>query len=240
MTLASVQLRMKACVEDLFRLQIKGMSRHGHSDWHDIRKSECEISVVFDVGANTGQSAAKFQIAFPTARIYCFEPVEETFEILQRNAHGHSNINCHKVALGSSTGQSIVYLTGQSSTSSLIKPKTVVASQPVQICTVDQFVLEHRIDRVDLLKIDTEGFDLEVLRGAHQLLSAGQVPFVLTETGFHPGDNRHVLFDDIRSYLIPLGYSLFGIYDQQLEWSGEQRIRYANVCFSNESAFHRR
>ena len=150
---------------------------------------------------------------------------------------GYTNIDCHNVALGGSDGQATIYLTGQSISSSLIKPNTIVGSEVVEIRTVDGFAAKSQIKRIDLLKIDTEGLDLEVLKGAQNMLSAGQIPFVLVEVGFHPGDTRHVLFDDVRSYLLPMGYALFGIYDQQLEWSGEQRLRYANVCFSKESAF---
>jgi FkbM family methyltransferase len=189
------------------------------------------------VGANVGQTALKFRIAFPKAKIYCFEPVKKTFEILKRKMNSYNTISCYQIAFGSSKGQETIYLTDQSNTSSLLKPDKKVGSEVVNICTVDGFALDNQIKRIDLLKIDTEGFDLEVLKGAQNMLSSGQIAFVLTEIGFHPGDARHVLFDEIRSYLLPMGYAVFGIYDQQLEWSGEKRLRYANVCFSKESAF---
>jgi len=86
------------------------------------------------------------------------------------------------------------------------------------------------------LKVN-EGFDLEVLKGADSLLSSKCVPFVLVEVGFHPGDSRHVLFDEIRDFLMGKSYAVFGIYDQTLEWSGENRLRFANVCFCSEKSF---
>jgi FkbM family methyltransferase len=210
---------------------------HGHSDCGDIKRSGCQISIVFDVGANIGQSATKFNKAFPQTRIFCFEPVKTTFHKLERNMYGKANISCHNIAFGANSGQATIYLTGQSNTSSLLQPKEIVGSEVVDVWTIDEFTSENQISRIDLLKIDTEGFDLDVLKGAHRILVAGQVPFVLVEVGFHPGDTRHVLFDDVRSYLLPLGYAVFGIYDQQLEWTGENRLRFANVCFSKESAF---
>ena len=231
------KLRVKALTEKLFRIQIQRASHHGHSDCVDIKKSGCPISLVFDVGANLGQSALKFRVAFPKARILCFEPVKATFNILKRNMAGHRGVTCHNIALGSSSVQSTIYLTDQSNTSSLVKPSTIVGSETVEVRTVDGFTSEYQIERIDLLKIDTEGFDLEVLKGAQTILSDGQVPFVLVEVGFHPGDTKHVLFDDVRSYLLAMGYAVFGIYDQQPEWSGEKHLRYANVCFSKESAF---
>lgn len=233
-----LRTKVKTIIEDHLGVQIKRASRHGLSECFDIRKSGCRISIVFDVGANNGGTASKFEVAFPKARIYCFEPVRATFETLKRNLKGHTNIACHNVAFGATEGQATVYLTGQSDTNSLVKPDTVVGQEVVEVCTVDGFSIRNpEIERIDLLKIDTEGFDLEVLKGAKDMLSAGKVSFVLTEVGFHPGDTRHVLFDDVRSYLLSMGFAVFGIYDQQLEWSGENRVRFANVCFSNENAF---
>jgi len=231
------KLRIKASIENFLGIQITRAFRHGHRDCSDIKRSGCQISVVFDVGANIGESALKFRVGFPKAKIYCFEPVKETFEILKRTVNRYDTISCYKIAFGSKDGQETIYLTGQSNTSSLIRPNKAVGSEVVKLCTVDGFASDNQIKRIDLLKIDTEGFDLEVLKGARNMLSSGQIAFVLAEIGFHPGDARHVLFDDIRSYLLPMGYTVFGIYDQQPEWSGEKRLRYANVCFSNESAF---
>jgi hypothetical protein len=48
-----------------------------------------------------------------------------------------------------------------------------------------------------------------------------------------------VLFDDAREFLMARGFHVYGFYDQNLEWSGESRLRFANVCFANEAAFQR-
>lgn len=118
----------------------------------------------------------------------------------------------------------------------MVKPDSIVGSELVKLSTVDNFASDNQIRQIDLLKIDTEGFDLEVLKGAQSMLSAGQIAFALPEIGFDPGDARHVLFDEIRAYLLPMGYAVFSIYDQQ-QASGEKLLRSANACFSNENAF---
>ena len=228
-------------VERLLHLQFIRGCEHGHRDCTDIERSGCRIAVVFDVGANVGQSAEKFANAFPDAQIHSFEPVAGTFRTLQRALSKRANVRCHRVALGSREGETTLYLTGapdaNSVTNSLIKPPKSVGSETVELCTVDKFAGDADISRVDLLKVDAEGFDLEVLIGARRLLSSQKVAFVLAEVGFHPGDKRHVLFDDVRSYLIPFGFSVFGFYEQTPEWSGEPRLRFANVCFANAKAF---
>ncbi|HEV7704829.1 MAG TPA: FkbM family methyltransferase [Gemmatimonadaceae bacterium] len=228
-------------VEAVLRHQVLRGFEHGHRDCTDIARSGCDISVVFDVGANVGQSAKKFSDAFGGARIYSFEPATGTFVTLEKALRECRNVSCHRLAFGRKDGDATLFLTGaadaNSSTNSLIEPRNPVATETVVMRTIDSFAREARIPRLDLLKIDAEGFDLEVLIGARAMLSQQMVAFVLIEVGFDPADKRHVLFDDVRSFLSPFGFSVFGFYEQQPEWSGEKRLRYANACFSNESAF---
>lgn len=153
----------KAKAEDLLGLQINRVYRHGYSECIDIKRSGCQIAIVFDVGAHIGQSALKFKIAFPKARIFCFEPVRYTFEILKKNTDSYIDISCNNIALGSSDGQATVYLTRHSTTNSLIKPNTITGSEAVEIRTVDGFASENLIERIDLLKIDAEGLDLSLI-----------------------------------------------------------------------------
>ena len=230
------KVRIKRAIENLLGLHIMRRDYHGYRDCSDIEHCNCRIAAIFDVGANIGQSALKFRIAFPKAKIYCFEPIGKTFEMLKENTKEYANLTYHQIALGSREGEAEMYLTEQSNASSLIRPDTVIGREVVALRTIDGFASDNKIERIDILKIDAEGFDLEVLKGARNMLSSRQIAFVLTEVGFHPGDDRQVLFDDIRSYLLPMGYAVFGVYDQQLEWSGEKRLRYANVCFVREDA----
>ncbi len=232
-----VKRKMKRFVENLFGVEIH-FPLHGCRDWVDIKASGCQINTIFDVGANVGQSAIKFRDAFPDGKIYCFEPASSNFDKLKSNLSRYRNINCHQVALGSRPGFSTIYLASSPYMHSLIPPLDTRSSENILVQTIDHFASENNIERIDLLKIDTEGFDLEVIKGADHMLSTGCIPFVLAEVGFHPENGEHVLFDDVRALLMKKGFSVFGIYDQQLEWTGEKRLRFANVCFCNEAAFH--
>lgn len=236
MTLYKYRLKLHRMLEKFFGFQAFGLKRHGHRDYADIRRVKQDVSVIFDVGANVGQSAFKFNSAFPLASIHCFEPVTDTFDKLKLNTRSMKNIFCYEIGLGDLKKESTIYLTDASTTNSLIRPDAVLGQEIVKISTMDEIVISNSIGRVDILKIDTEGFDLEVLKGAVKTISSGKVSFILVEMGFHPKDSRHVLFDEVRSFLMPLGYSVFGVYDQQLEWTGESRLRFANVCFANDKA----
>ena len=236
MILYKYRLKLHRMLEKFFGFQVFGLKRHGHRDYADIRRVKQDVSVIFDVGANIGQSAFKFRSAFPQAAIHCFEPAGAAYKKLKINTGRMKNIHCHKIALGSRNEEAKMYLVAQSVSNSLIKPDSIIGEEFVKVATLDDVVLKNKVNKIDLLKIDTEGFDLEVLRGAVKIISLGRVSFILVEVGFHPKDSRHVLFDDVRSFLMPLGYSVFGVYDQQLEWTGESRLRFANVCFANDKA----
>jgi len=194
------------------------------------------VATVFDVGAHDGSSALKFAESFPSARVFAFEPASAAFRQLVAATERYPRIRAFQLAVAATCGKSEIYLTRHSTTSSLIRPEEVLGVEPVEVTTVDAFALAHGVDQVDLLKVDTEGLDLEVLAGAERMLDAGRTRFVIVETGLHPGDRRHVLFDEVRDFLVSRGFGVFGIYDQQLEWNGERRLRYINACFCHQSA----
>jgi FkbM family methyltransferase len=224
-------------LQELLRVHILRRSAHGHIEYVDIDRSGSRIETVFDVGANVGNMSMRYADVFPQAEIYAFEPVSSTFQILKRNVGSLPKVQCYQLALGSREGEQAIYLTDQDETNSLVKPEDPRGQENVSVRTVDQIVEEHGLNHIDLLKIDVEGFDLEVLRGAESCFSRGMVSFVFIEVGFQPGDRRQVLFDDMARHLRQFGFATFGIYTQRLEWSGEQRLRFGNACFANEDAF---
>ncbi len=198
----------------------------------DILRSGVNVRVIIDAGANVGQSVLKFRSAFPYADIYSFEPVHSVFTRLSANTAGLDRIHLFQLALGATAGTASIHLRAHDTTHTLLAVDDALAEETIVVETIDRICRSYHLPSIDLLKIDVEGFDLEVLKGAEGMLRSEAVRLILVECGFTPGDARHVLFDAIRDYLHPFGYRLFGIYDQQPEWSGEHRIRFANVCFA--------
>ena len=110
----------------------------------------------------------------------------------------------------------------------------------VDIETIDSFSRARGIEEIDYLKIDTEGYDLEVLRGTEQMLNSRRVGFVQVEAGMNPLNRKHVPLAEFVAYLEPKGYLPFGVYEQHLEWSGEPRLRLCNAVFVSEEAVRAR
>ncbi len=141
------------------------------------RTLEYKSPVILDVGANTG-AFSMLAVMNPAMRSYAFEPAPVTFEVLNKNISLNGlqdRVKTFQVALADKNG-----------TASLKHPKSGIASglacigKPlrfdewiefeVPVSTVDDVVGEQGIDRVDLIKIDTEGCELLVLKGAQELI----------------------------------------------------------------------
>jgi FkbM family methyltransferase len=203
----------------------------GRFFFSDIKRFMVPQATVFDVGANRGQWCGEFLANFPTAeKVFCFEPMPTEFEHLLINSRQDSRINCYTYALSSANSQSLLYQGVHPTTNSLSREWAGQPSFAVELITLDDFCARLNVERIHLLKIDTEGHDLEVLKGAHQLLKQRRVDFVLTEVAFTAA-SRLALFDQIRAYLEDYGYLLFGVYDQQPAWDGKPALIYANACF---------
>ena len=184
------------------------------------------IEVVFDVGANDGQSVRTFLPAFPFATIYSFEPDPKTFQRLELLLGRQSRVRPVCRALGSSSGTAQLFRFNLDQTNSLL-PKAEGAEQyvfdknylksqgtvSVPITTIDDFCAMESIRRIDLLKIDTQGFEIEVLQGAKALLSQGAIAMIYTEVSFVSYYGGQPLFHEVYEFLYRADYRLVGLYE---------------------------
>src|SRR5262249_16852532 len=199
------------------------------------------VDIIFDVGANVGQSTMAYLRQFPSAKIYCFEPVAETFCSLQENVGSHETVCTFRLAFGASQGKGTMVLDGSSDRFYLL-PATNrelvrdVRLEQVEIQTLDAFCLRHGVDRINYLKIDTEGADLQVLKGAKRMLAQHSIDIVQVEAGMNRGNKSHVPFVAFVDFFDPNDYFLFGIYEQMHEWPRkEPPLRRTNPVFVSKS-----
>jgi FkbM family methyltransferase len=186
-------------------------------------------ALIFDVGANIGQSAAKFRRRFPAARILCFEPSAASAARIR--ARRLRDVAVHEVALGSAAARATL-ARGHDPAIFHIAAADEEAAETIAVETLDAFCAAQAIERIDFLKIDTEGHDLEVLKGAAGMLAAGRIAAIQVEAGLNPDNRFHVPFEVLKAYLEGHGYRLFGIYDQVNEWPTRQpHLRRANPLF---------
>lgn len=163
--------------------------------------------MVFDVGANVGNFARLVRKAQPDCSILCFEPQPRTAEILAAKAPD-IGITVERIALSSSPGSAKFYdkagVQG-SSVASLNKESVLnfaddVVEFEVPVSTVDDYCRQNSVEKIDLLKIDTEGYDYHVLKGASEMLTKNSVNIVTFEL-IPACIETHIFFKDIFSML---------------------------------------
>jgi len=190
--------------------------------WEDDLAALGPVNLAVDVGANEGQTAERISSAFPSARIFSYEPVPATFEVLQRRYAGSPNITCIQAAMGAQVEHARITTGAISTQNTLItNAKPDQPTVEVTVTTLARQAVEHGWDEIDLLKIDTEGYEVDVLDGGRQLLRDGLVRFVLVECDFIRRPTQpHGFFSDIYALLDPLRYRVVAFYTAAVDGQG--------------------
>jgi FkbM family methyltransferase len=193
---------------------------------------------VLDIGAYLGEWSRRVSDHRPTARIYAFEPAPDTFPALEKNVR-NTRITPVKLALSDEAGvatfqvyQDAAVLNSfyerQGLTERGVKPVEVeVATE-----RLDAWCKAKQIDQVDYLKIDTEGAELLVLRGASQLLDDKAISLVQFEYGGTYPD-AGITLKQVFDFLSGYGYGIYRILPDGLlhipEWEdAHEDYQYAN------------
>lgn len=154
------------------------------------------IDVVIDVGANDGQFALLLRNEGFAGRIYSFEPVSSTYEQLRRIAQSDANWKVFNCALGERVGEAVINVSGSSDLCSLLDPNdfgkttfpniAVSHQETITMDTLDNFMARENLAKEAriLLKMDTQGYDLQVFQGARQ--SLGCIVCLLSEISLIP------------------------------------------------------
>lgn len=221
---------------------VKGIP-YGISYPYDIKRflrGQRTIQTIFDVGANIGQTSLFLRQHFQQAEIFAFEPINATYKILETNTKAYPQIHAFPYALGSQVGKKQVHLEENSELNSLVdrKPPATTRSQvkeEVTIETIDNFCRDRKIQGIDLLKIDVEGYELEVLRGAEETLSQHRIGLVYAEVTLNSTSSRHQNFFQLNDYLKSKGFMFSGLYEVFRWGDAKQYFGFCNALFINSS-----
>lgn len=180
-----------------------------------------EVDLVLDVGANRGQygSLLREQAGY-RGRIVSFEPLSAPFEALAAHARADGRWEAHRVALGDKDGTETIHVAGNSYSSSLLEMlpahadaapgSAYVGAETITVRTLDGWFPElHRGEKNVYLKIDTQGFEAHVLRGARASLA--QIPTVQLELSLVPLYAGQKLFDEMVALMREQGYRMVSV-----------------------------
>lgn len=171
---------------------------------------DIDSPVMFDVGANVGDYSLCLRGHLPAARIYAFEPADSVYqELAKRISAAGADRQIKPYRLGFSDSEKLVELysyTVEGNDASVLSsidqrlPTQVLdvrtdRSELVQVQTIDGFCEAEGIDHVDFLKLDVEGHELSVLRGAQRMLTAGLISMIQFEFGPANIYSRTYLYD---------------------------------------------
>jgi len=199
------------------------------------------VNVIFDVGANMGQSAMEYRRRFPDATIYSFEPFEDCFNELCNRAAADAKIKPHQAAVSRESGTQKLFVNKSHYTNSLLpvapeatqfnSPDTVdpVTQLEVTTITLDDFAAREKIERIDILKIDVQGGELLVLEGARGLLERGAIAVIFCEVDFAPLYENQAEFEELLVFLKRRGFVLYGLYN--FSYRGNSPLIYGDAIF---------
>jgi len=146
-----------------------------------------QASIILDVGANAGLYALVAKTINPKAEIFAFEPIPRFYERLKHNCQlNNYDIKCRNYALSNEDGETIIYDLPlehhyhASLSIDDVKHLGPLIKQKTQTKRLASFIKEEKIDHIDLIKIDVEGFEPEVLEGMQKEL-AEMKPTILIE-----------------------------------------------------------
>jgi FkbM family methyltransferase len=136
---------------------------------------------------------------------------------------GDAKVIATRAAVGHHDGQASLFVNAFDQTNSLLPAAQEadavggaemanVGQETVPVIALDSFCQQRGIERIDLLKMDIQGFELNALRGAQQLLERHAMRLIYTEVLFARHYAGQAFYHDLAAFLQPLGYEVYGLY----------------------------
>lgn len=186
--------------------------------------------VILDVGGNKGQSIERFIKIFDNPTIHSFEPIKKEYEYMKEKFKGKNNIILNNFAIGekkcikefnitAKTGNSSFnrirkdtkWLKVRSKEHNIPEEDYIIKKEKISIETLDDYIKDHNLEKIDLLKVDTQGYEDKVFEGTINNLKNKKVGAVITEIMFDDVYSRYLSFSDIEKYLVPNNFRMVGI-----------------------------
>jgi FkbM family methyltransferase len=200
--------------------------------------------VAFDVGAHTGSWTGEFLQRLPNAQVHCFEVAPETFNVLQVAVGGRTNVHVNRMGLSDEGGElTLSYVPGATTISTLNRATLATTwgldheTVQVPVTTGAKYMADRNIDRIDFLKVDTEGHDLSVLHGFRESLERRPIPLIQFEHGFVHIPARRLLCE-FYEYLAPFGYSIGRLYPRCVQFKDYDLFEDEQFRMGNYIAVH--
>jgi FkbM family methyltransferase len=231
----------KACRGYVWRFDGENdLEPYTNGEWRTLAEHMPRCRVVFDVGANHGDWIETVLTLNPALEVHAFEPSRESFAELAAKQLP-PQVRRNNLGLGAAAEQRALYAIGVDSAMRSLYPRagleeygieTPTAGEPVTITTLDAYCRTACVDAIDYLKIDTEGHDLQVLRGASGLIGRRAIRCIQFEYGSANVDSRDLL-KDFFSFFSDTPYQLRKIHPEGDRPYPRYNVRLENFQYQN-------
>ena len=211
--------------------------------------------IIFDVGGNKGQSIEKYLKIFDKPIIHSFEPIKNEFDYMYSKFKNNKNIFLNNFALGDKNEEKEFNVTAKTGNSSFnkinlgtewLKERSkehnttekgyVTSVQKVNVIKLDDYCKDNNIGVIDLVKIDTQGYEDKVLEGSLKSIKQNKIKAIVTEIMFDNVYEKYFSFSDIEKFIIPYNFRMVGIeLSNNNLFSG--LVFFADVYYFNKSFY---
>ena len=187
--------------------------------WPSFLRRGAPAWTLVDVGANEGGFVGAVTSLVKLRAVHAFEPLPACHKLLEQELSKHDDAHLYRCAVGAQAGELEIHYTGDSKMSSALKPKPNIASAyqtgdlmvrqkiKVPVVTLDEALAG--VEQIDLLKVDVQGFEMEVFRGATQTLARSRA--VLLEVNYVQHYENAASFEDVFDFLRVRQFRVVGI-----------------------------
>jgi len=213
------------------KLKLYSTQAFGREITLDIKRVITHPKIMFDVGANIGQTVDLWAREFKYAEIHSFEPVERLYKTLHQNCS--TKAICNHLGVGDVNEKITIHYGKHDVSHSFVYDDVGKGGEKTQVVTLDSYCQDKGIKHIDVLKMDVEGFENNVIDGASRLLKSNSVDILQVELGFDP-NGYYTFYSGFAAKLSKLGYRPLGFYDQTTQWDGRAELLFCNVLFARE------
>jgi FkbM family methyltransferase len=210
-----------------------------HQNW----LAAADVRSVLDIGAHRGEFSSALRTYLPDASITAFEPLPDCYDALAARMSARGPFRAHRIALGATDGETAFYRSSFSKASSLLPMaerherefpwSSGGRTLSVAVRTLDSVAEGLDLTRRCLMKIDVQGAELQVLKGAIRVLEG--IDYVVVETSFVKLYEGQADFADVYEFLSSRQFRFAGVWDQ-LRSREDGAVLQADALFCRDDA----
>jgi len=181
-----------------------------------IKNDGTVVNNIFDVGANIGTWTLLAKALFKTSHVQAFEPLQVHIDKFKQITQGVDHVTMHTICLGSENSEAIINVSSFSDSSSILDATPLeyetygikkAGEARVQVKRIDNLIEDGTIPVPDVIKLDVQGYELEVLKGAGKYLA--EVKYIIAEVSFKEYYKDQPLLLDIAAYLRTYNFDIY-------------------------------